>query len=326
MNAIIQIIELISPLFGLMVLGYIAGRIAKIPYEGLEWLNFFVIYIALPAMFFKLLSQTPLGSFSGFGFIAITTFTTLMIFCLCFFIAAWRGHFKRSGADVGEATIQGFAGAYGNVGYMGPPLALAALGPAAIAPAAMIFSFDNALHFTLAPMLMALRNQDESKNGKNKTLMLIYGIGWKIITHPFILATIAGFAAAAIGFVPPGPVGNILDLLAGAAAPCALFMMGITAALRPLKQVPTELAYLVPIKLILHPLLVFWMLDMLGDFSPILIQTAVLMAALPAAANVFVIAEQYSVWQERASSAVIVSTIVSVVTLSATLYYLRNVF
>jgi len=319
----IQITALIAPLFGLMVLGYVAGKVAKLPLEGLAWLNFFVIYIALPAMFFKLLSQTALSQFAGLGFIAITTFATLLMFCLCFFIAAALGYIKNRDTNIGEATIQGFAGAYGNVGYMGPPLALVAFGPAAIGPAAMIFSFDNALHFTLAPLLMALRDQG-NKNEKTRYGVMFATIFWKIISHPFILATIAGFSAAALEFVPPVPVGRLLDLLAAAAAPCALFTMGVTAALRPLKRVPIELGYLVPVKLILHPLLVYWMLTSLGDFQPVFVQTAVLLAALPAATNVFVLAGQYGIWQERASSAVIVSTLVSVVTLTLVLYFLKS--
>ncbi len=319
----LQIAALIAPLFGLMVLGYAAGKIAKLPLEGLAWLNFFVIYVALPAMFYNLLSKTPLSEFVGLRFIALTTLATLLIFCLCFFIASTLGYIRNRETDVGEATIQGFAGAYGNVGYMGPPLALVAFGPAAIAPAAMIFSFDNALHFTLAPLLMALK--DQGKDGRKTRYGLMFAtIVWKIISHPFILATIAGFSAAAFEFVPPLPIARILELLAAAAAPCALFMMGVTAALRPLKRVPVELGYLVPIKLIVHPLLVLWMLTTWGNFQPIFIQTAVLMAALPAATNVFVIAEQYGIWRERASSAVIVSTIASVFTLTLVLYYFKS--
>lgn len=317
----IEVLGLVAPLFGLMVLGYLAGKIANLPVEGLAWLNFFVIYVALPAMFFNLLSKTSLSEFAGFRFIAITTFATLLIFTLCFFIAAAVGYYKNKYVNVGEASIQGFAGAYGNVGYMGPPLALAAFGPGAIAPAAMIFSFDNALHFTLAPMLMAMRNRDSNSVG---LAVLIASICWKIISHPFILATIAGFAAAWTQFEPPAPIANTLDLLAAAAAPCALFMMGVSAALRPLKRIPVELAYLVPIKLVVHPLLVFWMLTTLGDFPLIFIQCAVLLAALPSAANVFVLAQQYGIWQERASSAVVVTTMVSIATLSLTIYYLKT--
>ena len=49
------VIELVLPLFGLIFLGFAAGRIMRIPYEGLAWMNFFIVYVALPPLFYRLL-------------------------------------------------------------------------------------------------------------------------------------------------------------------------------------------------------------------------------------------------------------------------------
>ncbi|HFC05281.1 MAG TPA: AEC family transporter [Rhizobiales bacterium] len=309
----LQVFGLVAPLFSMIILGFIAGKLAKLPLAGLAWLNVFIIYLALPALFFQLLSRLDLAEFVSPKFLFITTYTTFLIFILSFGIAMWR-----SKGNIGSSTIQGFAGAYGNVGYMGPPLALAAFGAPAIAPAAMIFSFDNTLHFILAPLLMGLR-----KGKKQHPLRLIGKILFGIFTHPFILATIAGLTAAAFHFIPPAPIDKALSLLSGAAAPAALFTMGVTAALRPLKTIPLELTWLVPIKLLLHPLLVYTLLIWLGPFDEVYIQTAVLLASLPAATNVFVLAQQYNVWQERASSAVVVSTLLAMVSVTMVIYFLR---
>ena len=216
---------LVLPLFGIIFLGYVAGRVAKLPVEGLAWLNFFVIYLALPALFFRLLSRTPLSEFGNFGFIATTTFSTLLVFSVTFFIAGLR-----NGGNVGEAAIQGFGGAYGNIGYLGPPLALAAFGPQAGVPVALIFCFDNSLHFTLAPLLMAFHQREPGSGGR-----LALEIARRIFTHPFILATLAGVGAAALKLDVPAPAAKMLDFLSAGAAPCALFAMGVTAALRPLQ-------------------------------------------------------------------------------------------
>jgi len=266
-------------------------------------------------MFFRLLSRTPLSEFGNFGFIATTTFAALVIFSVTFFIAG-----ARNGGNVGEATIQGFGGAYGNIGYMGPPLALAVFGPQAGVPVALIFCFENAMHFTLAPLLMAFHQREHTGAGR-----LVGEILKRIFTHPFIIATLVGVAAAAIQFEAPAPMAKMLDFLSAGAAPCALFAMGVTAALRPLKRVPVELAYLVPIKLIVHPALVLVLLAIAVPGSNIVwIETAVLLAALPSATNVFVIAQQYGIWQERASSTVVISTAIAVVTLTGVIYLLRE--
>lgn len=311
----VAVLNLVLPLFGLIFLGYLAGRLLRLPVEGLAWLNVFVIYIALPALFFRLLSRTPVSEFANLGFIATTTFATLAIFCFTFFIAGLR-----NGGNVGESTIQGFAGAYGNIGYMGPPLAIAAFGPEAAVPVALIFCFDNSLHFTLAPLLMAFQGKERASAGE-----LALEILRKIFTHPFILATMVGIGAAILQWQPPQAIGTLLEILSGAAAPCALFAMGVTAALRPLKRVPVELAYLLPIKLVVHPMLVYWLLLLIApETEPIWVWSAVLLAALPAATNVFVIAQQYGIWQERASSAVVLSTITAVFTVTIYLYMVRS--
>jgi len=306
----LQVAELVLPLFGLILLGYLAGRFKQIPMDGLAWMNFFIVYIALPALFFNLLAKTPVSEFANGRFLLSTTLGTLFIFALCFFIARLLRR-----ADISTATIQGFAGAYGNIGYMGPPLALAAFGPQAGVPVALVFCLDNAMHFTLAPTLMAMARKQRSS-----ITTLLVGIAYKIFSHPFILATLAGVTAAYFNFVPPAPVNTLLNTLSNAAAPCALFAMGVTAALRPLRRIPVELTYLLPIKLLVHPALMYLLLIQIPELDPVWRNSAVLLATLPSATNVFVIAQQYGVWEERASSAVVLSTALSIVSVTTYLY------
>ena len=100
--------------------------------------------------------------------------------------------------------------------------------------------------------------------------------------------------------------------------------MGVTLALRPLKRIPAEIGYIVPIKLLLHPLLVYVVLGLVGNFDPLWIFTAVLLASLPTATNVFVIGQQYGVWQERASATILITTVLSVLSVSGLLYAITN--
>ena len=75
-------------------------------------------------------------------------------------------------------------------------------------------------------------------------------------------------------------------------------------------------ASIAAIKLILHPLLCYLVLSAIGDFDPVWVYTAVLLAGLPTATNVFVIAQQYGVWTERASASVLITTVLSVFTVT----------
>ena len=108
------------------------------------------------------------------------------------------------------------------------------------------------------------------------------------------------------------------------AAPTALFVLGVTVALRPFGRMPWEVPGVIAVKLLIHPLVVFgWML-LLGPFAQPWAATAVLMASLPPALNVFVIARQNDTWIEPASVAVLIGTFASVITLTGVMWFLQT--
>ncbi len=308
-----DVFGLVLPFFGLIFLGFVVARITRQPLEALGWMNTFIIYVALPALFFQLLSKTPIEQLTEWGYILGAVAATYIVFTVMFVASVLTDR------DIASATIKGLASAYGNIGYMGPGLALLSFGEAAAVPVALIFCFENIIHFAVAPMMMALAGGD-----KTPPLTLALDVIKKIVLHPFIIATAVGVAAAAMHFSAPVPLERLLDTLARAAAPCALFAMGVTLALRPLRRVPTELGYIAALKLIVHPIICYLMLSAVGDFDPVWVYAAVLLAALPTATNVFVIAQQYGVWVERASASILITTVLSVATVTGLLYLIKS--
>jgi predicted permease len=223
------------------------------------------------------------------------------------------------GGRIDESTIAGLAGGYGNIGYMGPGLALATLGPQAAVPVALIFCFDTLLLFSLVPFMMAVASPD-----KKSILSVAKDVVTRIGTNPLVIATALGIGSAAIHFETPVAIERLMQFLQNAAAPCALFTLGVTVALRPLKSMPWEVPYLTAVKLLLHPILMFLLLSLFGPFDQLWIDTAILMAALPPALNVFVFARQYDTWVEQASGAVLVGTVASVLTLTTVMWMVKT--
>lgn len=309
----LDVINLALPFFGLIVLGFAAGRIKRIPDTGMAWMNVFIVYISLPALFYRILATTPLEQLARAPFIVATTLSTFLVFALAFSIAMAM----RRG-NIAESTIAGLAGGYGNIGYMGPGLALSTLGAQAAAPVALIFCFDQLLLFSLVPMLMALSGTD-----KKSALAAALEVVKRIVTHPLMLASALGVLSAALRFEPPVALDRLLQFLQNAAAPSALFALGVTVAMRPLDRMPWEVPPLVMIKLLLHPVLVLALLILFGPLEELWVYTAVLMAALPPALNVFVFARQYDAWVPQASSSVMLGTVVSVVTLTTVMWLVR---
>lgn len=310
----IDVINLALPFFGLIFLGYACGKYKQIPDTGLAWMNFFLIYIALPVLFYRVMARTPFEQVANPKFVVATTLSTFMAFVLAFLatLLVRRGQFP-------QAAISGLAGGYGNIGYMGPGLAFATLGAQAAAPIALIFCFDNILLFTLVPLLMAFAGGGQ-KSFRATVAEILKGV----LLHPFIIATVLGVIAAAIHLQLPVALDRMMQFLENAAAPCALFVLGVTVALRPMTKVAWEVPIVVFIKLVVHPLLALTMLSLLGPQPETWVYTAVLMAALPPALNGFIMARQYDTWVPQASSSVLLGTLFSVLTLTTVMWLVKG--
>lgn len=310
----IDVINLALPYFGLIFIGFACGKLKALPESGLAWMNFFLLYVSLPALFFRIMARTPFEQLNNVPFIVATTLATAFVFAL----SAVTG--RITGARSAKETVMsGLGGAYGNIGYMGPGLALSTVGQGAAVPVALIFCFDSILIFSLAPLLMAIFGDEKLSAAQTAKIVVR-----QIALNPLIVGSAAGAVAAALHFNPPVAIDRTLEFLQGAAAPVALFALGVTVALRPLTRVPWEVPAIVIVKLVVHPVVVLGLLLLLGPFPPEWIATALLMASLPPALSVFVLANQYHSWVEQASATVLVGTFVSVVTLTAMMWLIRS--
>ena len=303
------VIDLALPFFGLIGLGFICGRLFDFGEEGLSWVNVFIIYAALPSLMFTLVSKTPVAELLNFRFMLCTVGATITAFALAFAVG------MKSSRNIPEAAIQALIGGYANIGYMGPGLTLATLGAASAAPTALIFVADTIFLFSAIPLLMAVGRKDGQGFGRTALRAL-----FRVLTNPFNMSVFIAVIVAFFSVHVPAPIARMTVLLSGSAAPAALVALGVTVALRPMKRVAPELPFLLAIKLIGHPLIVFVYLSAVGGFDRVWTFTAVLMASLPPALNVFVMASQYRVYIERASSAILVGTLLSVVTVTGLLW------
>jgi predicted permease len=310
----LSVLNLALPFFGLIFIGFACGKWKRLPDEGLAWMNFFILYVALPALFFRILSKTPFEQLAQVDFILGTTLSTCSAFTIAFVI----GLILRRGS-IGDATLAGVAGGFGNVGYMGPGLALATLGPEAAVPVALIFCFDGLLIFSLVPLLMSFSGTSKAGIGK-----AFADVAKSILLNPLLIAAGLGVAAAAFHVEPPVALNRLLQFLYTSAAPCALFALGVTVALRPTARMFPDVPLLAAVKLLVHPALVLAILPLLGAFSPIWIGTALLMAALPPSLTAFVFARQYGTWIEHASSVVLFGTLASVATLTVVMWVVQT--
>jgi predicted permease len=203
----LDVLNLALPYFSLIFVGFACGKARGLPEAGLAWMNFFLLYVSLPALLYGIMAKTPFSELNNPPFLVATTCGTVTAFMLAMLAGRLIGKLSFR-----EATLAGLSGGYGNIGYMGPGLALAVLGPKAAAPTALIFCCDSIFLFSIVPLLIALN--DRQHPSLPHTLSVV---ARQIVLNPLIMSACAGTLAAALHLRPPVAIDNTLLFLQNAA-------------------------------------------------------------------------------------------------------------
>jgi malonate transporter and related proteins len=292
-------LQLLFPFFAYISAGFLAQYLFASEENTQTWLDRFVYYLALPALLFQSVRLVPVEGSQLVTFLALTSVATAALFLAG--LALGRNFHKQA-----PPPVFAMVGSYSNIGYMGPILTVALLGPAAAAPSAMIFCADVLVLFSF----WALATGNEGAGLRSVTLAVK-----RVAFHPFILAVLAGLLFAQSGLPLTAPLETMLDGFQNAAAPCALFSLGLTLSRSASRQPRTFLVLPLSMKLLLHPMIVALLFSLTTEFDTTWVASAILMAALPPAANIYVLARASGAGAPFAASAVFWGTIVSALTL-----------
>ena len=270
-------------------------------------------YFALPVLFFGTLARTPVAAvldpplILGFGAAVVATFVLGMV------VTRLVGK-----GGLAAMSLQAIAASWGNVGYMGVPLCIAAFGEQSLPPAMLTVIVTAVLSMVFGVMLIEL--EVAAGRGPVRTFLRA---AFNVARNPLPLSIALGMIYSGLGLPMPVPVEKWIDLLGAAAAPCALFAIGLFLSDKSVKSGLVEAGLMTVIKLLLQPLLAFLILPFFVDLNSVAGKVALLMAALPTAANAFVLAKQFDISVEQNTATVLLSTGFSVVTVSALLVWLR---
>ena len=236
----------------------------------------------------------------------------LAMFCLSLLVA--RFLFPDSLTALG---LHALTAMYSSTGYIGLPLVLMVFGDTALVPGIIGAVITGAIFLPLSIILAEI-----DKGGGERHIALTPLIA--LLRNPVLLSTAAGLMVSAIGITIPGPMVTFLELLGGAFIPCALFAAGLFIAGCSIAGKTAEIGWLVSAKLLLHPLITWWLAYRVFELEGILPAIAVVQAALPSGVPVFVLAQQYNTFVTRSSAVIVISTMLSVLTLSGLLIFLES--
>lgn len=300
------VLTIALPFFALIFAGFAAGHFQVLNQAAIKGINSFVFYFALPSLLFLKMSAIPVIELFDWRFVAAYSGGGLISYFLCMLLGRLL-----FGNRLAENALQGMGAAFPNVGYLGLPLLLSIYGDRATLPAVLVIIFDHLINLTLTTALI------EADQGKRRSVLGIFRtviVG--LSKNPLIVATTAGVIWGQIHWQLPAPVGVFFTLMGNAAGPCALFALGATLVGRPISDNFGEVALISGCKLLLHPLATGLIAYEFLVMDPTLAAIAVIDAALPIAANVFIISNAYGIYVARTSTAILVSTIGSMFTVS----------
>ncbi len=308
------------PFFALVLCGYLAARRAYLPLEAIPGLNTFVLYFALPCMLYRFVSTTPVAELLDPGLIAVYSLCALIM------VGLTIGLTLGSSIHWNDAAFGALVAAFPNSGFMGVPLLVTLLGPRAAGPAIVTIMIDMLLTTSLC---IALSRLDSSAS--HSVAVAVRKALRGVAVNPLPWAILFGAIASASGLVLPGALMQTVGLLADAASPVALFTIGAVLARSQVQALqPSPLSQTLPVallKLLLHPLLVLLVgaaAILLGlPLSKFALSVIVLVAALPSASNVSLLAERYGADNGRVARIILFSTALSFLSFSAAVSVLR---
>ena len=308
---VLSVLSITFPFFALVLAGWAATRRGWLPLPAIPGLNGFVLYFALPCMLYRFGAETPIAQLLDPVLAGVYLLCGLLL--VAGTVAATR---RRWGWN--DAAFGALVAAFPNSGFMGVPLLVALLGEAAAGTVIPTVALDMVLTTSLC---VALSRLSLGQGSAGRALRLALA---GVLANPLPWSIALGGLASATAFQLPGPLARTVGMLADAASPVALFTIGAVLARSQLNAheqvaagayVPIALA-----KLLLHPLLV-WLacqaaLALGWTPAPLAVPTLVLVAALPSASNVSLLAERFGAHGGRIARVILVSTALAFLTFS----------
>ncbi|MCL1140163.1 AEC family transporter [Shewanella pneumatophori] len=298
--------------FCIMLLGTLVQKSKLLPAETDQVLNQYVYYIAFPAIMLITLAQTPIQDILHWGYILGYSLAMLS----CYFLSYFASRIITP-AQSACATMRALNATFGNTAFIGIPL-MAMLFPTeqiALAAAA-IASLLSVCMFAIALVSLEM-NVSRGKGSAPKIILLALG------KNPIVVASLIGIGLSSLSINLPESLALMIRQLGMTSSPCALFAIGMVLAKSGQYQRSSrfininqaaEISTINLVKLIIQPALTYVLMQWL-NVEPQLIAMGVILAALPTAASVYLLAQRYQTQVITSAQGILLGTLLTFVSL-----------
>lgn len=290
-------LNVVAPVFLLILIGGMADRFIRLDIRTLTKLNF---YITIPAILFTKIQTADLQMSSSGPVI----FFMLLLTVALYGISYAAGLLIRRKED---RPVISMSSMFMNCGNMGIPLLLSAFGDQALGTVILVVVFQNVIVFSAG---IRMFQKEGSKWTGIFKVPVLYFIG-------------AGFLMRWSGLALPHFLFSPLEIISGAFIPLALFTLGAQISRTGISGKAIPLALPLLIRLVLSPVLAFFLLS-LFSFSVEIKSILLVISGLPPAVNTYILAVEYKRNEKLASTIILWGTVLSAITLSVLLVLVRT--
>lgn len=287
-----------------IAVGYVLGRRGYLGQDGRAVLTRLAFNVATPALLFTMLADADLSVVLSTRL--LVTATAVAATAGVFVVVA--GLFLRW--EAGRVTIGALCSSYVNAGNLGIPIAVYVLGDDSLVAPVLLLQ-----QILVTPL--ALTVLDLGRPGEPMSLVRRLTTP---LRNPMAIASLAGVTVAASGRTLPGPLLEPLALIGDMSVPAVLIAFGISlhGGERPGRGEDRGALYLsAGLKTVAQPIVAWAVGAGLFGLRGEALLDVVVIAALPAAQNLFTYASHYRVAERFARESILLSTLLSVPVLIA---------
>jgi malonate transporter len=308
----LQILNVIIPVFALMLLGYGAVRLRLYPAAGVKGLVAFVNNFATPFLLFGAMLGADLSATFNPAIIAPYYIGSLVSLGVGALIAVrW---FR---ARPGEGVAAGFGAMFTNTVMIGIPVIHRAYGDTAMPTTFSIIALHAPMLITIGMLVMEQVRRDGAPLSKS----LIVSAG-RIVQNPLLWGVGLGLLCNSLHWTPPEPGMAFIEMISGAVVPAALFALGGALNEYRLSDVWGQAVVMSTFKLIIHPVIAYVLMIHVLHVPLEYARYGILLAAMPTGINAYVFATYYERGVNVVTNTVLISTVMSVLTITVWLYVL----
>ncbi|TYL48833.1 AEC family transporter [Marinomonas sp. IMCC 4694] len=310
----LTIVAITTPIFIMMVLGFLAVRVKLVPSDTIAGMSKIVLYFTLPALIFSTLARMEFDEVIVPTYLVTYAVGSMLTLFIGLFISVTV--MKRS---LTESTLKGLGMANSNSAFFAYPVMLLAFSSPPTAAFAMSLIIENMLILPLAFIIL----EASSSSGQGlKPALMIYTVMKRLIKNPLIIAVTGGVLASTFHLTLPAVIDRVLVMLSGASATLALIVLGGSLVGTSLKGNAKDITFVACGKLILHPMMIAIVAFLMPDMDRNLVLGGILIAAVPMMSIYPIIGNQYG-YRSLCASILLVTTLASFVTLAVILSLMR---